>query len=314
MKVAEREPDAIATEEGAGGVARGVIWRVPGGLGDLALIGGAGALLLVLVLAARWVPLGLLSMVRVALGMALVLLAPGYLLQAALFPRRRDLDGAARVAMSFGLSISVTAPLVLVLDRASFGVGLLPMSLGLAFFGVVCGAVAAFRRGRIPVEESGPPSFDLGLAAWWGGVDTTQRRLLKLGGIALAIAVAAGIAVPFVPRQDERMTEFYMLGSEGLAQDFPREGRVGRPFEITVGIANREGVAAEYRLEVVNGELSRANAGPVRLEPGAKSERTVRIAPVAAGERVRINLLLYRDGGAEPYRSLRLWINVKDGG
>ncbi|MHB0868232.1 MAG: DUF1616 domain-containing protein [Chloroflexota bacterium] len=290
---------------------RGVL---SGAKADLAVLGALGLLLFALVLAGSAFNLGPLSIVRVLLGMGFVLLAPGYLLQAALFPRRRDLDGAARVAMSFGLSISFTAPLALALDKASFGVGLLPMSLGIASFGVVCGAVAAFRRGRIPGEESGPPSFDLGLAAWWGGLDTTQRRLLKLGGIALAIAVVAGIAVPFVPRQGDRMTEFYMLGSEGLAQDFPREGTVGQPFQVTVGIANREGVAAEYRLEAVNGELSRVDAGPVRLEAGAKSERVVWIAPVEAGERVRIGLLLYRDGGAAPYRSLRLWIDVKGGG
>src|SRR3989442_5344824 len=44
---------------------------------------------------------------RVVLGLPFVLFFPGYVLIAALYPRRSDLDGVERVALSLGLSLAV---------------------------------------------------------------------------------------------------------------------------------------------------------------------------------------------------------------
>ena len=49
--------------------------------------------------------------VRIPLGLLMVLFVPGYALIAALFPRKDDLDGIERLALSFGLSIAVV-PLI----------------------------------------------------------------------------------------------------------------------------------------------------------------------------------------------------------
>lgn len=40
----------------------------------------------------------------------------------------------------------------------------------------------------------------------------------------------------------------------------------------------------------------------------------VTFTPVDIGDDVKVTFLLYRDGGAEPYRSLRLWLKVKEKG
>jgi len=47
------------------------------------------------------------SPIRIILGLPLVLFLPGYSLIATLFPRKDDLDGIERVALSFGLSIAI---------------------------------------------------------------------------------------------------------------------------------------------------------------------------------------------------------------
>jgi uncharacterized membrane protein len=47
------------------------------------------------------------TLVRLILGLPLVLFLPCYSLIATLFPRKDDLDGIERVALSFGLSIAI---------------------------------------------------------------------------------------------------------------------------------------------------------------------------------------------------------------
>ena len=47
------------------------------------------------------------TFIRTILGLFLILFIPGYSLIAALFPKKDDLDGIERAALSFGLSIAV---------------------------------------------------------------------------------------------------------------------------------------------------------------------------------------------------------------
>src|SRR5690349_2109645 len=58
---------------------------------------------------------GPVGLVRIALGLTYVLFVPGYCLMVALFPRREDLDGVARVGTSIGLSVALVPPLALLL-------------------------------------------------------------------------------------------------------------------------------------------------------------------------------------------------------
>ena len=50
--------------------------------------------------------------IRIILGLPLVLFLPCYSLIAALFPRKDDLDGIERIALSFGLSKHCNYPLI----------------------------------------------------------------------------------------------------------------------------------------------------------------------------------------------------------
>lgn len=60
---------------------------------------------------------------RVPIGLLMVLFVPGYVLIAALFPKREDLDGIERIALSFGLSIAVVPLIGLGLNYTPWGSG-----------------------------------------------------------------------------------------------------------------------------------------------------------------------------------------------
>ena len=71
------------------------------------------------------------TFVRTILGLFLILFIPGYSLIAALFPKKGDLDGIERAALSFGLSIAVTPLIGLALNYTPWGIRLTPILISL---------------------------------------------------------------------------------------------------------------------------------------------------------------------------------------
>jgi uncharacterized membrane protein len=91
--------------------------------------------------------------IRIILGLPLVLFLPGYSLIAALFPRKYDLDGIERIALSFGLSIAVVPLLGLALNYTPFGIRLSPILTVLSVFTISLALGAYVRRSMIPEED-----------------------------------------------------------------------------------------------------------------------------------------------------------------
>ena len=120
--------------------------------------------------------------VRVVLGLLLVLFLPGYSLIAALFPRRDDLDGIERIALSFGLSIAVVPLLGLGLNYTPYGIRLVPVLLGLSLFTVLLAVVAGVRRAWMPEAERFVVAVD-GWGQWLGcGGDGSDGGRGRSGG------------------------------------------------------------------------------------------------------------------------------------
>ena len=65
---------------------------------------------------------------------------------AALFPRKDDLDGIERIALSFGLSIAVVPLTGLALNYTPFGIRLVPILAALSVFTVSLAVIAYLRR------------------------------------------------------------------------------------------------------------------------------------------------------------------------
>ncbi|MBC7262713.1 MAG: DUF1616 domain-containing protein [Chloroflexi bacterium] len=270
-----------------------------------------GALLILLIaLGVQGLPAPL-PMLRLFLGLAYVLYVPGYTLQAALFPRADDLDGPERLALSFGLSVAVIPPLALLLDALPWGIRLWPIVISEATLIALCSMVALLRRRRLPEEERFVPTITLDLGQWWAAQTRISRLLYVILALALLGAGVAATAIIVTPKPGERLTEFYILGPEGLAENYPREAVVGFPVTVTVGIANHEGVPADYWVGVYCGDHLIGQSEPLHLEHGQTDERVLGFVPIQTGDNVRIDFYLYRDGGTQPYRSLRLWLKVK---
>lgn len=136
----------------------------------------------------------------------------------------------------------------------------------------------------------------------------------KTLSVALVLIALATIGTLFyviaVPKLSEPFTEFYILGNESKADDYPRELMVGEEAEIIIGIVNREHETVSYHLELRLNQVKNQELGPLVLEHGEKWEETINFQPAIPGDNQKLELLLYKDGQIEPYRSLYLWFDV----
>lgn len=145
--------------------------------------------------------------------------------------------------------------------------------------------------------------------------ERSHRSLIsKVLSVILILAILAAIgAVVYVFttfQGGEEFTEFYILGQEGKAEDYPAEVAPGEEASVIIGIVNRERKEISYRIEISMYGVVNTSIGPVVLADKEKWEQEVSFIPTVAGERQRVDFSLYKDQQVEPYRELRLWINV----
>lgn len=285
----------------AGRVQRALGWRETY---DLALAVGLALALPALL------PLQFL-LLRVPLGLAGVLLAPGYALTAAVFAGHDDIDLPARAALSFGLSAALIPLLALLLDALPWGIRPQPIAIGLAIWIVCCSGVALWRRGGL--AAAGQAYLPPAVGGWRAEPARPITRLVVVALVALLI----GAATLLLPGPNAPPTEFYLLGRAGLVEDYPREAAPDEELTVQMGIVNSERVARSYRVEVwaarpwaPDQRTLVGQAGPIDIAQGQRDERMISWRMPTAGDDQQVEFLLFIGDDPAPYRQLRLWLDV----
>jgi len=250
---------------------------------------------------------------RIVFGLLFLLFSPGYSLIAALFPGKTSLGIVERLALSFGFSFATVALIGLLLNYTPLGIRTYPVLLGVLAFIVAMVAIAWYRRRRFGPEERyrvDPGLFSRIKASIWAG----QQKVDKLLNIVLVVVILGTVVtlgyVVFNPKVGEKFTEFYILGAQGMADDYPEEIVLGESAWVTLGIINREQELTTYNVEVTIQDQTAFTAGPIALEHDEKHEMKATFTPTAAGENQRVEFNLYREGSQEVYLSLHLWLDV----
>lgn len=165
----------------------------------------------------------------------------------------------------------------------------------------------------------------------------------KILSVVLAIAILGALGVLgyiiATPKTGETFTEFYILGPEGKAQDYPTqlffngdevvrvrygdsETQEAERGSVILGIINHEYEPVTYLVRlIIDGEPVEvyldgdelAEAGPIELDHEEKWQREIGFAPTHVGDGQKVEFMLYKDGlpyfKDPPY----LWIDVKLG-
>lgn len=242
------------------------------------------------------------SPVRIALGLIVVLVAPGYVITNLLFPTKDDVDGVERLALTLGLSIVAIPLLGLILNYTPWGIRLGPIAIGVSILVSLFALLGAWRRASLEPGEA--------FVIPWGTRGFYQGSLL----LAIVMAVLLGVpALAVALRPAEEFTEFYVLGSEGKLESYPTELAPGETFMLTFGVANHEGKPMTYQLHFPFDQANETVLTP-EIATGESWEADLElVAPEgdAGAARTRLPFELRRPGDNEPYRLLHLFVRIE---
>ncbi len=267
-------------------------------------------LLIALTLAAVFIPQLNSTPLRVIFGLPFVLFLPGYALIAALFPGKGDLDGIERVALSFGLSLAVVPLIGLILNYTPFGIRLVPITVSISIFTASLTIVAYFRRKGLGEGDRFTVHLNLRNRIRFEGETGIDKALSIILVISIAAALLALVFVISTPKQGERFTEFYILGEGGKAADYPTDLILGEGVSVRVGVVNHEFESVNYTLKVVL-ENSTLISDSLTLHHNDTWTEDVSFVPGKKGTALKLEFLLYKNDGLEPYRDLHLWVDVR---
>ena len=137
------------------------------------------------------------SPARIIFGLLVILFFPGYVLICALFPRKEDLDGIERLALSIGLSIAVTCLIGLALNYTPFGIRVYPVTFSLFLFMLLMSAVAMYRRKIISPGDVFDPLASITMSKIYN-FECVNREFMEFSNENIIVKIIAIIAFIFL--------------------------------------------------------------------------------------------------------------------
>ena len=188
----------------------------------------------------------------------------GYVLFSAVFPERpqtlafegfslredlrRSPTVAERLLISVLLSFAITS--MIVLSDFAFGVSTgYGVELDLALSCLILLLPAYTRRVALDEEDRFIIDVDFDVPSWRGLSMTGKISFIVVAIGSIFSSAIMGVAVQ-IDETKEPFTEFYILGSEGVIDDYPDDLSVGETGKLFIGVANKEGEDIDYTIEV----------------------------------------------------------------
>ncbi|MDY6930646.1 MAG: DUF1616 domain-containing protein [Halobacteriota archaeon] len=139
-----------------------------------------------------------------------------------------------------------------------------------------------------------------------------DRVLTVILLIALIVSICLTVYIIVIPKQGEKFTEFYLLGMNGTASDYPTDLTTGEVAGVIIGVVNNEYTNTSYLLEVKINETTLGRMS-IDLTHNETWKMPFEFSLNAPGKDQKMEFLLYTQESDEVYRSLHLWIDVAEG-
>jgi uncharacterized membrane protein len=193
---------------------------------------------------------GVTGEIRIILGLPIILFIPGWVLVYVLFPTKKTdkgIDNVERIALSFGLSIAVVPLIGLVLNYTPWGIRTVPIMLGLALVIYLCGLIAIYRWYSKPKDKRYVLTIDIKIPKGKTKLDTSFNMVIViLVVVSLSLLAYAVIS----PKEGEKFTEFYLLGPNRIADEYPSYLLPEETGKVIIGVVNHEYRTINYTVEI----------------------------------------------------------------
>jgi uncharacterized membrane protein len=224
-----------------------------------------------------------------------------------------------RAMLSFGLSVAVSPLIEMGLNYTPWEIRLDPLVACFTIFTLACVLIANKRRHSLPEEERFTVDF-AGIYRQFhgelfaGDKQWVDKALTMVLIVSILLSVSMLGYLVAAPRQGETFTEFYILGPDGKADQYPTMFDIGDQKLVNLVVANHEHRNETYDLVVVLDDginVTELHAEQLTLGDDQTWEKPISLKPDRAGSRMNIQFLLYADGNmTSPYRECNLWVNV----
>jgi uncharacterized membrane protein len=276
---------------------------------------------------------------RIVLALPVLLFIPGYCLIAILFPKKDDLGLSERCMLSAGFSIAVVALIGFGLNFTPWGIRLEPLVVALILLTWVMVLLAHYQRAVLPREER----FRVSFPAIAGGIrqeflPKEEKGMDRFLSIVLTLVIVsvvlATVSVIVLPKEGaERFSEFYVLGKNQSASDYPDLIIPAENYPMYIGTGNHEYRPVTYTIEtwVLRTEFDNVtNRSIIReMDPNERislslAHNETKIIPfnlfVIKPGYDRVEFLLFNESVPGPevtgsdrinasYRNLHLWVS-----
>jgi uncharacterized membrane protein len=145
-------------------------------------------------------------------------------------------------------------------------------------------------------------------------LSTRDKVVSSILGLLILATIGGTVYVAHSPPAREMFTDFYVLRIDGKATDYPRELMVGEEGRVLLGIVNHEFQEMSYRVAVRMDGANSDEIGPVVLQHEQEWQQEVSFTPKKTGGNQKVEFLLFKEGEAEHYSLLSLWLDVKEKG
>jgi uncharacterized membrane protein len=275
---------------------------------------------------------------RIVLALPVLLFIPGYCLIAILFPKNDDLGLVERIMLSIGFSIAIVPLIGFGLNFTPWGIRLEPLVIAIILLTWVMVLIAHYQRAVLPGEERFRVSFSAiagrireeFLPKEEKGLDRFLSVVLTL---VIIVVILATVSVIVVPKEGaERFSEFYILGKNQTAAEYPDRIIPAENYLMYIGVGNHEHRTQTYTVEtwVLRTEFDNVtNSSTImEMDPNDRLSLThahneTKIIPVNLFVKKsgfnRVEFLLFNESVPGPevtgndrikasYRNLHLWV------
>lgn len=240
----------------------------------------------------------------------LMLFLPGYSFTTILFPIMKDLKIIERIGLSFVISIVITLLIGVILSLILSETKIIPILISISIFTLFMLPISFLRRKQI--SESFSLNINESFKSFKSSFKTKSRRN-KIISISLLvfffIAASMTIFIILSTKENEKFTEFYILGPDGKANNYPTNLTFGQTGTVNIGIVNHEQSEVTYKLIIkLNNQI--LSDQDLNLQNNEKKETTFSFTP-SQGNNQKIEFFLYKlPDNKNIYRYLFLQFNV----